>query len=124
MKAEIGDIVTIVGEVVKRIFNAPGGDTLEILLNDDMKIRLPADYEFKAIRKPPYTAKAGHWVTWGDGTSGYQCLWVHGDRCSGGYMLLRRHAYDEPFVKRILELNDLRRGYGPRGDAEKREDGG
>lgn len=120
MKAEVGDIVTITGKVVKRFFNsvASENDRLEILLDDDMTIRLPGDYEFTSVRKAPYVPKVGHWVTWGAGCAGHECLWVWGSPEAGGYMLGRRQTWDKPHVWPFEELHNLRRCGGPRGDKD------
>lgn len=118
MRAEVGDIVTITGKVVKRFFNAPGPDALEILLDDDMKVRLPGDYEFTSVRKAPYRPKVGHWVTWSAGMVGYECLWFTGGPEEGGYMLARMQGWDKPQVWPFEELRNLRRCGGPRGDKD------
>jgi hypothetical protein len=118
MKAELGDKVTLTGLVAQRFYPPSGSDTLEILLNDDRRIRLPADYEFTSVQKAPYRPKVGHWVTWSAGMVGYECLWVTGGPEEGGYMLARMHGWDKPQVWPFEELRNLRRCGGPRGDKD------
>jgi hypothetical protein len=107
MKAELGDKVTLTGLVAQRFFASSGPDTLEILLNDDRRIRLPADYEFASVQKPPYRPKVGEWFTWGAGHSGYQCLWIEGEHVLyGRWNKSRPTLGDVPDMPRLRPCED------------------